>query len=93
MVQKQDCLLENNFQSYCVQSQIKSTKTIGIKKLTINDFCTIIICCTPPFRLAYTACSILHINMQVLDKINKLIPPYFLLMQKRGQLTRKQIDP
>ena len=24
---------------------------------------------------------------------NKLIPPYFLLMQKRGQLTRKQIDP
>ena len=24
---------------------------------------------------------------------NKLIPPYFLLMQKIGQLTRKQIDP
>ena len=93
MVQNQDGLLENNFQSYCVQSQIKSTKTIGIKKLTINDFRTTIICCTPPFRLAYTACSILHINMQVLDKINKLIPPYFLLMQKRGQLTRKQIDP
>jgi len=69
MVQKQDCLLENNFQSYCVQSQIKGTKTIGIKKLTINDFRTTIICCTPPFRLAYTACSILHINMQVLDKI------------------------
>ena len=92
MVQKQDCLLENNFQSYCVQSQIKGTKTIGIKKLTINDFRTTIICCTPPFRLAYTACSISHINMQVLDKIISLYRPIFLLMQKRGQLTRKQID-
>lgn len=83
MVQKQDCLLENNFQSDCVQSQIKSTKTIGIKKLTINDFRTTIICCTPPFRLAYTACSILHINMQVLDKINKLIPPCFFVNAKK----------
>ena len=93
MVQNQDGLLENNFQSYCVQSQIKSTKTIGIKKLTINDFRTNIIYCTAPFRLAYTACSILHINMQVLDKTISLYRPIFLLMQKRGQLTRKQIDP